>query len=118
VGFTEMLRIELAAEGIGVSVLCPSVVTSDLIATSTQNRPEGFGEQLIPTYTPAPDAADSHPANVPSMPAEEVGPIVVNAVRENRLHILTHPDTRSIVENRFGAIMDDYEFAAKTAAKR
>ncbi len=118
VGFSEMLRAELAAEGIGVSVLCPSVVTSDLIATSTQNRPEGFGEQVIPEFTPAPDAGDSHPTNVSSMPAEEVGPIVVNAVRENRLHILTHPETRSIVEKRFGAIMDDYEFAAKATAKR
>jgi len=118
VGFTEMLRAELAVEGIGVSALCPSFVPSDLFATSTQNRPEGFGKQVIPTYTPAPDAADSHPANVPPMPPEEVGPIVVNAVRENRLHILTHPVTRPIVEKRFGEIMDDYEFAAKAIAKR
>ena len=52
------------------------------------------------------------------MPAEEVGPIVVNAVRENRLHILTHPETRSTIEKRFGAIMDDYDFAARVAAER
>ena len=45
--------------------------------------------------------------------AEEVGPIVLNAVRENRLHIMTHPQTRTGVEARFRAILDDYDFAAK-----
>ncbi|MBW2268488.1 MAG: SDR family NAD(P)-dependent oxidoreductase [Deltaproteobacteria bacterium] len=117
VGYSESLRAELAVEGIGVSVLCPSVVTSDLIATSTQNRPKGYGEQTTRSYDAPPDVADSHPASVPSMPAEEVGPIVVAGVRANRLHILTHPETRSRVEERFGSISDDYAFAAKNEAK-
>ena len=45
VGYSEMLRAELAGEGIGVSVLCPGVVASNLMGTSAENRPDAFGEQ-------------------------------------------------------------------------
>ena len=48
VGYSEMLRAELAGEGIGVSVLCPGVVASNLTATSAENRPDAFGEQAAP----------------------------------------------------------------------
>jgi hypothetical protein len=43
-----MLRAELEAERIGVSVLCPGVVTSNLMATSAANRPDAFGAQPEP----------------------------------------------------------------------
>ena len=117
VGYSEMLRAELAREGIGVSVLCPGVVASDLVNTSTRNRPAGFGEQAAPEFAPGRAPSDPATAAVSAMPAEEVGPIVVKAVRENRLHVLTHPESRPIVENRFRAILDDYEFAAIEKAK-
>ena len=48
-----------------------------------------------------------------ALPAEEVGPIVLGAVRANRLHVLTHPNSRAIVEARFKNLADDYDFAAK-----
>jgi NAD(P)-dependent dehydrogenase (short-subunit alcohol dehydrogenase family) len=113
VGYSEMLRAELAGEGIGVSVLCPGAVPSDLMSSSTQNRPEGFGEQATPAFTPAPASSDAPAPDFSPMDAEEVGPIVLNAVRENRLHILTHPQTRTGVETRFRAMLDDFDFAAK-----
>ena len=43
VGYSECLREELAKDGIGVSVLCPGVVASDLYHTSSQQRPERYG---------------------------------------------------------------------------
>jgi NAD(P)-dependent dehydrogenase (short-subunit alcohol dehydrogenase family) len=48
VGYSEMLRAELAGEGIGVSVLCPGVVESNLMATSAENRHDAFGPQPAP----------------------------------------------------------------------
>lgn len=116
VGYSEMLRLELAGEGIGVSVLCPGVVESDLMTTSIQNRPEGFGEQVAPVFESgeAPNVAPL--PDITAMPAEAVGPIVVNAVRENRLHVLTHRGSRSSVEMRFRAIFDDFDFAEKSKA--
>jgi NAD(P)-dependent dehydrogenase (short-subunit alcohol dehydrogenase family) len=104
VGYSEMLRAELAGVGIGVSVLCPGVVASNLMGTSAANRPDAFGAQA----NPAPAAAGA----VAAMPAEEVGPIVIRAIRANRFHVLTHPQTRPLVERRFRTMLEDFDFAA------
>ncbi len=109
VGYSEMLRTELAAQGIGVSVLCPGVVASNLIYTSADNRPDAFGEQVrlgAPGGTPPP------PPPAVAMPAEDVGPIVIRAIRANRFLVLTHPRTKPLVEDRFRAMLADFDFAA------
>jgi NAD(P)-dependent dehydrogenase (short-subunit alcohol dehydrogenase family) len=113
VGYSEMLRSELAAQGIGVSVLCPGAIPSELMTSSSQNRPAGFGPQA--ELTPEAADGDFDDPEFSPMDAEQVGPIVVRAVRANRLHILTHPETREGVETRFRAILADYDFAAKAA---
>ena len=114
VGYSEMLRAELEPEGIGVSVLCPGVVASNLTLTSASNRPDTFGEQAAPQLA-APggtsgDEAPQFPAY--AMAAEEVGPIVIRAIRANRFHVLTHPRARPLVEARFRAMLGDFDFAA------
>jgi NAD(P)-dependent dehydrogenase (short-subunit alcohol dehydrogenase family) len=111
VGYSEMLRAELAGQGIGVSVLCPGVVASNLMATSAENRPDAFGEQAAPQLAGA-DAASAPPPPFRAMPAEDVGPIVIRAIRANRFHVLTHPQTRPLVEARFRAMLEDFDFAA------
>jgi NAD(P)-dependent dehydrogenase (short-subunit alcohol dehydrogenase family) len=114
VGYSEMLRAELAGEGIGVSVLCPGVVASNLTATSAENRPEAFGEQAAPQLAAASGAGSASPPlpAVRAMAAEDVGPVVVRAIRANRFLVLTHPRTRSLVEGRFRAMLEDFDFAA------
>jgi len=111
VGYSEMLRAELAGQGIGVSVLCPGVVASNLMATSAENRPGAFGEQAAPQLAGA-GAASAPPPPFRAMPAEDVGPIVIRAIRANRFHVLTHPQTRPLVEARFRAMLEDFDFAA------
>ena len=115
VGYCEMLRHELAGEGIGVSVLCPGVVASNLTTTSAENRPGAFGEQADPQLDPAGGAAGVSASlrAVQAMPAEEVGPVVIRAIRANRLHVLTHPKARPLLEGRFRALLDDFAFAAE-----
>lgn len=114
VGYSEMLRAELAGDGIGVSVLCPGVVSSDLMGTSADNRPQAFGAQPAPQLAAAGGAAGASlpPALLHAMPAEDVGPIVVRAIRANRFHVLTHPQARRLVEGRFRAMLADFDFAA------
>ena len=114
VGYSEMLRAELAGQGIGVSVLCPGVVASNLMGTSTENRPEAFGLQAAPQLAAAGGAGGAGTAAPPAkmMPADDVGPIVIRAIRANRLHALTHPQTRPLVEARFRAMLEDFDFAA------
>ena len=112
VGYSEMLRAELAGEGIGVSVLCPGVVASNLVGTSAANRPGVFGAQAAPRLTPEMGGkAAAHLADF-AMPAEAVGPIVVRAIRANRFLVLTHPKTRALFEERSRKLLEDFDFAA------
>lgn len=111
VGYSEMLRAELASEGIGVSVLCPGVVASNLLETSAENRPDVFGEQAAPQLAAAVDSG-APPTLVRALAAEDVGPIVIRAIRANRFLVLTHPNTRRLIEDRFRATLDDFDFAA------
>jgi NAD(P)-dependent dehydrogenase (short-subunit alcohol dehydrogenase family) len=113
VGYSEMLRAELAPAGIGVSVLCPGMVASNLLGTSSANRPELFGAQAAPQLAPAGAAGGGGtPPSDWFMPAEAVGPIVVRAIRANRLHVLTHPRAKPLVERRLRGVLDDFDFAA------
>ena len=115
VGYSEMLRAELAGDGIGVSVLCPGVVSSNLMETSSDNRPHAFGAQPVPQVAVGGGmgGASTPPPPVKAMPAEDVGPIVIRAIRANRFHVLTHPQARRLVEDRFRAMLADFDFAAR-----
>ena len=118
VGYSEMLRAELAGEGIGVSVLCPGVVASNLMGTSAANRPGVFGEQAAPQLTPEGGGNDAARLADFAMPAEDVGPIVVRAIRANRFHVITHPQTKRLVEDRFRAMLEDFDFAESVVTQR
>lgn len=115
VGYSEMLRAELAPDGIGVSVLCPGVVTSNLVGTSAENRPDAFGKQAAPQLAAQEGNLARDAARLADFAraAEEVGPIVVRAIRANRFHVITHPETKRLVEGRFHGMLEDFDFAAE-----
>lgn len=117
VAYTEFLRAELAPAGIGVSVLCPGMIESNLAATTARNRPDRFGGPLTP---PAPGAAGPSKQNAPPgarvLSGEECGRVVVRGIRENRLHIVTHPEALRQVERRFEQLRAD--FAAEAEAQK
>ncbi len=103
-GFTETLRGELAADGIGVSCLCPGTVDSNLMATSMRNRPDRYG---------GPVDTENYSGSMPNvMSQEEVGKYVVAAIEGDRIHVLTHPHERGLIERRHRALMDDFDFFA------
>jgi NAD(P)-dependent dehydrogenase (short-subunit alcohol dehydrogenase family) len=104
-GYTEVLRHELAAEGIGVSILCPGQVVSNIARSSARVRPERYGGPLAPPPVPA---GATMPAR--ALPAEEVGRLVVRAIKENRTHILTHTDSLAPIEARHGRLIEDVAF--------
>ena len=96
-GLSETLRRELAPAGIGVSVLCPMGVQSRIFS-SARNRAARFG---------GPDArdTDSNPAAERKDPAE-VARRVIEGVRRGQFYIVTHTETRELVERRFGEILE------------
>jgi NAD(P)-dependent dehydrogenase (short-subunit alcohol dehydrogenase family) len=105
VGYTESLRADLADTGIGVSVLCPGGVATQ-IGAAGRNRPDRFGGP----EAPAPRIAT---ATQQGMDPMRVGEIVLRGVKEDRLYIFTHPETRPAVDARAAALAEGFDWSAK-----
>ena len=94
VGLSEALRRELQGHGIGVSVLCPMIVATDIDRNSARVR----GREA-----PGAPAVDQPPAGALQggvIPPEEVARRVVRGIERNDLYILTHPEQRAILRRR------------------
>jgi NAD(P)-dependent dehydrogenase (short-subunit alcohol dehydrogenase family) len=106
IGYSAMLRAELAPEHIGVSVLCPGLVVGNLSQTAARNRPQRFGgPDTSVTARPAPPSA---------MPNEAIGTHIVAGIKADRLHLFTHTDPyiADMLQARFDALMADFAAAA------
>jgi short-subunit dehydrogenase len=104
VALSETLHNDLAMAGskIGVSVLCPGWVNTR-IGESSRNRPGGA--------LPAPPADDPRAKMFrqmleSGMAPREVGRHVLEAVRERRFYVLTHPEMLPGVQARMQGILD------------
>jgi len=96
VGLSEGLQRELAPHRIGVSVLCPMIVDTNINENSVKKRPAALrnpGEAVVPV-----PAAGAMVGSV--IPAPEVARRVVRAVERNDFYILTHPEQREILKRR------------------
>jgi NAD(P)-dependent dehydrogenase (short-subunit alcohol dehydrogenase family) len=103
VGFMEVLRDELAGDDIGVSVLCPHLVRTH-IYEHADLRPERYAN---PSGVPLPPGFSDklRAANDCGMDPAEVASQVVDAIRANRLYVITHPELRQPIEQRFRAML-------------
>ena len=95
VGLSESLQRELKPHGIGVSVLCPMIVETDLPRNSLRMRAERAGEtQPVPEQP----AAESMRGGVKQ--PDEVAARVVRAIERSQLYVLTHEEQREILQRR------------------
>lgn len=116
-GLTESLRIELAPEGIDVTLFCPGA-TETRIGDAQRNRQEAFGPaREIPEPILAQRAAPRDPSRSPDARRDprEVGRAVIEGVRERRAYILTHTETRPVVARRFAGLDEGYDQAERSA---
>jgi len=91
-GLSENLQheLELAGEPIGVSVLCPAFVQTNM-PDSERNRPPGVPAlEDHPKRRPIVDYARANVAT--GLPASLVAEQVVDAVRQRRFYVLPNPD--------------------------
>jgi NAD(P)-dependent dehydrogenase (short-subunit alcohol dehydrogenase family) len=95
VGLSEALHRELKPHGIGVSVLCPMIVETELTRNSWRLRSEAGA-----AAAPLPDqpAAASMKGGV-KQPAE-IAARVVRGIERGQLYILTHEEQREILRRR------------------
>jgi NAD(P)-dependent dehydrogenase (short-subunit alcohol dehydrogenase family) len=102
VGLSESLRAELAPAGIGVSVLCPGGVRSNLFASSADVRAgvPGAAEGMA---TEGSEALRIEQAQ--RMDPVNVGRMVLRAIAGNALYIIPHPEYRGHIEERHAALL-------------
>jgi NAD(P)-dependent dehydrogenase (short-subunit alcohol dehydrogenase family) len=103
VALSEGLRNELAPRGIGVSVLCPGFIRTN-ITSSGRNLPERFKDAAI-IRTPASGQASQGWSNVRERVASGIDPLYVGEL------------VREGIENDWPYIFTDTEFEAPIAAR-
>ena len=114
VGLTESLQRELKPFDIGVSVLCPMIVATNIKQNSVRMRPAELrnpGEEpLLP---------DGQPVDVPEgsmrggvIQADEVARRVARAIDRKDLYILTHPEQREFLRRRAAKLDGMFEEAS------
>ena len=104
VGISETMRADLLPHNIGVSVLCPGLVNTNIF-DSGRNRPEDLpGASLAPLVDPN-QSSDELTAQLDEMrhnaldPAV-VGDMVLHAIREDEFYIFTHPELEAMTDAR------------------
>ena len=102
VGLSESLRAELASAGIGVSVLCPGGVRSNLFASSVAVRAgvPGASEGMA---TVGSEALRIEQAQ--RMDPVFVGEMVLQAIAGNAMYIIPHPEYLGHIEERHAALL-------------
>jgi short-subunit dehydrogenase len=105
---SETLRFELAAEGskVGVSVLCPSWVRTN-ISTADRNRPERYTYSLDTEQMAQVTEYKARRRQLAQSAADpaDVADQVCRAVKDNRFYILTHPASLDVFDARARRIL-------------
>ena len=92
VALAETLAREVRANGIGVSVLCPMIVETNLMANTERVRSADYGPatpsaaETVEQLASGPTAADDDSV----LNVEDVARLTADAILANRLYILPH----------------------------
>jgi NAD(P)-dependent dehydrogenase (short-subunit alcohol dehydrogenase family) len=101
VALAEVLQRELRPEGIGVSVLCPMRVETNIFS-SERNRGADYGASGERSRVTSP--AEDREAAGRVLDVEEVVALTVEAVVADRLYVLPHEESRGPIRKRFERI--------------
>ncbi|OMC27222.1 short-chain dehydrogenase [Mycobacterium colombiense] len=102
VGLAETLAREIRDNGIGVSVLCPMVIETGLVANSERIRGADDGLAAAPDLTSG--FGQLPPTQDDTVSVDGVARLTADAILANRLYILPHEAARASVKRRFERI--------------
>ncbi|MGN6819854.1 MAG: SDR family oxidoreductase [Sphingomonas sp.] len=107
VGMSESLNLELAPRGIGVSVLCPGPVATDIVERSAEATP-ATGAHLSEEQERRGAARRAHMTALlqQGVSTADVGEMVLAAVRANELYIHTDRMMEDFIKRRTKALLD------------
>lgn len=109
VALSEALEKDLAGTNIGVSVLTPAAVATDIYVNSARLRSAIGGPNRF-AQTPADIAAGLAP--------DDVGECVLDGIRAGQFFLITHPETHSWVTDRHARLTAAYDYADRREAER
>ncbi|HUN99897.1 MAG TPA: SDR family NAD(P)-dependent oxidoreductase [Bradyrhizobium sp.] len=112
VSMSEGLSRELSSVRIGVTVLCPGFVRTQ-ISSSARNRPERYGPPALDPNSPGGIlAAESARLQRSGLDPSDVAKRTLTAIRNGELYVFTHPEMCDAVRKRFTAIETAMDEAA------
>ena len=106
VGYSESLYQELEGSNIGVSVLCPTWVKSNIYNThggapSLLNSDNDFTDS--PVYQMSKQLIDN------GMSAEDFADLTLGAIAQERFYVFNDPEARAAIDSRRDHILVDYD---------
>lgn len=103
VNLMESYRLSLGKYDIGVSVVCPANIKTN-IAEATRIRPASFGES---GYVANDDTiASLHSIHIHGMEPVELANHIKRGIEENALYIIPYPEAKEGLKKHFDAIVD------------
>jgi NAD(P)-dependent dehydrogenase (short-subunit alcohol dehydrogenase family) len=103
VNLMESYRLSLEKYGIGVSVVCPANIRSN-IAEASKLRPAQYGRS---GYVENADSiASLHSIHVHGMEPVELAGHIRRGIEENQLYIIPYPEAKEGLKKHFDAIVD------------
>lgn len=113
VGISETLRAELAESALGVSVLCPGVVATNIF-NSSRNRPDSLSVEQESDFEQL-EASTERESNsglgtFKIIEADIVGDMVLHAIQNDQFYIFTHPEFEPIVDVRSKEIAASFAY--------
>jgi len=107
----EVLYSELKETNIGVSVLCPGAVATNIIEAA-DSRPSGFGSSGDKPVI----AGDVAELLEHGLDPDVVGKLVLEGIKEEQFYLFTDPRMVKAVERRFERIQRGFDWSANSKA--
>ncbi|MGH2759836.1 MAG: SDR family oxidoreductase [Actinomycetota bacterium] len=96
VGLCESMAAFLYDRGVGVSVVCPL-----LVATNIFERSWNYSEEHIPPAAEEQMRAFMRATMQAGLPPDNVAQDIVSAVKENRLYVFPHPELKGMIDAKW-----------------
>ncbi|VXD04357.1 NADP-dependent 3-hydroxy acid dehydrogenase YdfG [Pseudomonas sp. 9AZ] len=94
--FAKVLKLELESSTIGVSIMCPGIVATQIRANAIQARPDALRES---------GGVSSSLSTQMGMAPEHVGRAAIAGIRDNQFYIFPHTDYRPFISADYDAML-------------
>lgn len=109
-GFAETLRLELAADGIGVTTILPGPMATTHLQSSVAAKPR---DSDTPVFTPESIAVVAAAAGGETLDADTATRNVLEDLAANRPYTITHFVHKDVIDARWAEIEEAFELARR-----